>query len=193
MIKKIVILLLITIVSLSAIEESAIKEVMHKKIDKATSILQSKSLSIKQKEYQTVALMDDIFDYSIMAKISLGKRWNKLTKEERNAFIKAFEKRLKQSYFNKLQLYTNEKVTITNLKKVKTNRIYLESNIIKKNEVYKIIYKFYKQKKRDNWLIYDVNLAGVSIILTYKKQFKEFFKEKKSFNQLLESLNKINI
>ena len=179
-------------VSSSAIEESNIKPVMHGKIEKATSILQAKSLSKKQKEYQTVKLMDGIFDYRIMAKISLGKRWHTLSKKEKNAFIKVFEKKLKQSYFDKLQLYTNEKVTITNLEKVKKNRINLQSNIIAKDETYKIIYKFYKQKKRDNWLVYDVNLAGVSIIQTYRKQFKEFLKTK-SFKQLLKSLSDSDI
>jgi len=38
-----------------------------------------------------------------------------------------------------------------------------------------------------SWFIYDVNLVGVSIIQTYRKQFSEFLKTK-SFDQLLKSL-----
>ena len=73
------------------------------------------------------------------------------------------------------------------MKKVKSTRITLQSNIIGKDETYKVVYKFYKQKNRNNWLIYDVDLVGVSIVQTYRKQFQEYLKTK-SFKQLLQSL-----
>lgn len=187
MIKKILILFFITLVSSSAIEESKIKSVMGVKIQKVTSILQKKSLSKKQKEQKTVRLMDGVFDYSLMAKISLSKRWKQLSTQEKRKFITRFEKKLKRSYFDKLLLYTDQKVIIKSLKKVKSTRITLQSNIIGKDETYKVVYKFYKQKNRNNWLIYDVDLVGVSIVQTYRKQFQEYLKTK-SFKQLLQSL-----
>ena len=94
---------------------------------------------------------------------------------------------MKYSYIDKLKLYKNQKVVTSKPKKVKKNRITLTTKIIGNNETYKIVNSFFKNKKNNQWYIYDVKLAGVSIIQTYRKQFKAFLKTK-SFKQLLNSL-----
>jgi len=99
----------------------------------------------------------------------------------------SFEKKLKASYIDKLKLYSNQKVISKGLKKVKSNRITLKNDIVGKSETYTITYLFYKHKTKNDWLIYDVKLAGVSVIQTYRKQFSAFLKTK-SFSQLLKSL-----
>ncbi len=132
-------------------------------------------------------MIDDIFDYHTMSQISLGTKWKSLTKNEKKEFSKAFEKKIKHSYLDKLRLYNNQKVITKNLKKVKSNRITLETMVIGLNDNYKVIYLFYKQKQTNQWYIYDVELVGVSIIQTYRKQFADFLKTK-SFQQLFKSL-----
>ena len=119
-----------------------------------------------------------------MAQISLGKRWKTLTQKEKKSFTKSFEKKMKYSYIDKLKLYNNQKVITEKPKKVKSNRITLTSKIIGNTETYKIVNSFFKKKNTNQWYIYDVKLAGVSIIQTYRKQFKDFLKTK-SFQQLL--------
>ncbi len=187
MLKRILLILLLSIISSHAIEEKKIQKVMDAKIRKVLVVLKDKKLSQKQKEQKSIAVMNTVFDYSTMATISLGKRWRTLTKKEKREFAIAFEKKIKYSYIDKLRLYDNQKVLTKDLKKVKQNRITLESYITGKNETYKVIYLFYKKKKRDSWFIYDVRLSGVSIVQTYRKQFSEFLKTK-SFKQLMQSL-----
>ncbi|HIQ28349.1 MAG TPA: ABC transporter substrate-binding protein [Sulfurovum sp.] len=187
MFKKILILLLFSVVLLNAIEESKIEKVMSVKVKKVLQILKNKSYSQKQKNKKAIKIMDSVFDYQTMAKISLGKYWKKLTKTEKKQFIKAFEKKIKHSYIDKLKLYNNQAVIIKGIKKIKSNRITLTNEIIGNHETYKVVYLFYKKKTNNQWYIYDVHLAGVSIIQTYRKQFSEFLKTK-SFKQLLKSL-----
>jgi len=187
MLKKVIILLLLSVVSLYAIEEQNIKKVMDTKVRKVLLVLKDKTLSQQQKEQKSLGVMDNVFDYYTMARISLGKRWKSLTKNEKTQFVNAFEKKLKLSYLDKLRLYNNEKVIIKNVKKIKHNRSTLETEIIGLDGTYKVIYLFYKKKQNNHWYIYDVNLVGVSIIQTYRKQFSEFLKTK-SFKQLIESL-----
>lgn len=182
---KITIILLFLSSSLIAIEENSIKEVMSIKIDQVLKIISNKNLTKDIASKRTFKILDEVFDYKTMSKISLGKRYKSLTKEEKNRFQKAFENKLKTSYLDKLDLYTNEKILITDIKKVKKNRIKLYSEIYGKTETYKIIYKFHKSKKKQ-WLIYDVNIIGISIMKTYKKQFSSFLKEN-SLEQLIDS------
>ena len=187
MLKKIIIVLLLSVVSLYAIEEQNIQKVMDTKVRQVLDVLKDKTLSQTQKDTKNVRIVDEVFDYNIMSQISLGKRWKSLTKNEKTQFSKAFEKKIKHSYLDKLRLYNNEKVIIKKLKKVKPTRITLETQVIGVDDTYKVIYLFYKKKQNNQWYIYDVELVGVSIIQTYRKQFSEFLKTK-SVKQLIESL-----
>jgi len=187
MLKKILLLFIFTISSSYAVEEANIKKVMDSKTKQVIQILKNKSLSEKQKEKKSIKIMDPIFHYPTMAKISLGKKWKTLSKQQKRAFTKAFERKMKHSYIDKLKLYHNQKVITNQPKKVKKNRITLTTKIIGNNETYKIVNSFFKKKNSNQWYIYDVKLAGVSIIQTYRKQFKAFLKTK-SFKQLLNSL-----
>ena len=187
MLKKVIMILLLSVVSIYAIEEQNINKVMEDKVNKVLLILKDKTLSQQQKEKKCIAVIDDAFDYDIMSRISLGKNWSSLTKNEKTQFSKAFEQKIKHSYLDKLRLYNNEKVIIKNLKKLKSNRITLETLVIGLDDTYKVIYLFYKKKQNNQWYIYDVELVGVSIIQTYRKQFSEFLKTK-TVKQLIESL-----
>ena len=187
MLKKILLILLLSSISSHAIKEQNIQKVMDSKVRKVLLVLKDTTLSQKRKEQKSIAAMKNAFDYRTMAQISLGKKWKTLSKKEKKQFTLTFEKKIKHSYVDKLRLYNNQKVILKDLKKIKHNRITLETTIIGQDGNYKVIYMFYKKKQNNQWFIYDVNLVGVSIIQTYRKQFSEFLKTK-SVKQLIESL-----
>lgn len=173
--------------SIFAIEENKIKDIMEKNINLVINILQEKEKTKEEKTKQIFSLMDKFFDYEIMSQISLGRDWKTLSNEQKKEFIKAFETKLKNSYIDKLDLYTDQKIEIDDIEKLNAKRIKLLSYLIGKDDKYEIEYKFYKNSKED-WLIYDVNIIGVSIMQTYRQQFSGFLKDK-SFEDLLLSLN----
>ncbi len=169
-----------------AIQEDKIASVMENKIDKVLSILQNKENQKENKVKEIFSIMDEVFDYKLMSRISLGKTWKKISNDQKASFYQLFEKKLKASYIDKLDLYTDEKIKILDAKQVKKNRIKLLTNVIGKDEIYEINYKFYKAKSGE-WFIYDVDIIGVSIIQTYRKQFASFL-QTKSFDELLKTL-----
>jgi len=188
MLKKFILIYSILAVTLLfAISEPQIKSVMSQKVQEITTLLQDKSLEKESKQNSVYAIIDSIFDYKIMSKVSLGKEWKNFTEKQKEEFIAKYEYKLKASYFDKLELYTDEKVLIKEIEKVKSNRIKVHSDIIGKDDIYEVIYKFYKAKESSDWLIYDVEITGVSIIQTYRKQFSEFLRSK-SIDKLIESL-----
>jgi|GEM_PF-126160 len=187
MLKKVIILLMLSIVSLYAIEEQNIQKVMDSKVRQVLDVLKDKKLSDNQKDQRNIRIIDDVFDYDIMSQISMGKNWKTLTTNEKTQFSNTFEKKIKHSYLDKLRLYNNQNVIIKDLKKVKPNRITLETQITDLADTYKVIYLFYKKKQNNQWYIYDVELVGVSIIQTYRNQFSEFL-QTKSVKQLIKSL-----
>ncbi len=187
MLKKIVIIFLLITSTCFALAKTDIKTQMSNKIDKVLFILHNSNFQKEKKGEEIIKIMNPIFDYSLMSRLTLGKAWKKISKEQRTKFIQLFKEKLKASYVEKLDLYTDQEVKIIGLEETKKNRLKLKTKLIGKSENFDINYKFYTKKNQNNWLIYDVDLIGVSIIKTYKAQFKGFLKNK-SFNELLVNL-----
>ncbi|MBE0492388.1 MAG: ABC transporter substrate-binding protein [Sulfurospirillum sp.] len=169
-----------------ALKEEQIKETMQTKIDSAAMILQKKDLTLATKASMIFEELDATFDFALMARLSLGKHFATLNTEQQEKFVKAFEGYMKKSYIDKLELYTNEKIVVTQNKKVQENRIWLFTQLIGEKENFDIIYKFYKNPQND-WLIYDVDVIGVSIIKTYRAQFEDILNAN-TFAVLLEKI-----
>ena len=169
-----------------AVQEDKIISTMNQKIDEVIMVLQNKSFTQDVKAKSIFNLMDDMFDFNVMSRISLGRSWKNLDTQQQNNFSEKFEARLKASYVDKMKLYTNQQIKIIRQEKVKKNRIKLITHVIGSDETYVINYKFYKNKTSE-WLIYDVEILGVSILQTYRKQFIAFLKNK-SFDELLKTL-----
>ncbi len=181
--------LFLSIQSSFAIEESNISSFMQTNIDRATTILRDKAIQKEEKAQKLYVIFDSIFDYTLMAKLAVGgKAWDGAPKAKQTEFSKLFEKKLKNSYMEKLDLYTDEKIVIKNLEKIKETRIHLSTHLMRNGEVYEIVYKFYKTNNND-WLIYDVDVIGVSIIQSYRTQFADIL-AKESFDNLVERLKK---
>ncbi len=185
--KILFLVLILCINSLFAFEEQNIKIKMANTIDKILLIVKDSKMSKDFKSKEIIILMQSILDYKLMSKLALGKKWKSIDKDEQILFNKYFKKILENSYVDKLSLYTDELVKINNLEKVKKNRIKLFTQLIGKDSKYDIIYKFYKKSKTKDWFIYDIDLMGVSVIKTYRKQFASFLKDK-NFQDLLETL-----
>ena len=184
--------MLITIPSI-ALKQNEIQPKMQEKINSAILILDSKGATKEQKARKIFAILDEVFDYPTMARIALGKgQWDKITQTQRDDFIKAFEMKLKQSYVEKLELYDNQKVSIIKVAPHQNGRLQLQTQLIGKGEIYPVNYNFHDRGRKNNWLIYDVDISGVSIIQTYRQQFAGLLKTK-SFDELLRELKQGNI
>jgi len=165
-------------------ETDSIKKIAREKINKVVDCIRDKSLDKKTRNEKILATILPMFDFSQMAKLSMGKKnWKRMNKKQRQAFNKLFVKRLQESYLAKLDLYTDEEVAVGEAKLV-GKRIHVTSHLVSKDNQMEIIYKFYKKKKQD-WMVYDVNVMGVSIVQTYRSQFAGILK-----NQSIEDLLK---
>jgi len=170
--KKLLIAFLFLATSLFALEKDSIKSEMTSKMNLVLNILDNKEFNLEQKNNEIIKVMDEVFDYTIMSKIALGKNLKQLkSKAQFDDFKNAFETSLKKSYSDKLHLYDNQKLEIVDLIPYKNTRLQLQTKVIGDNEVYNINYNFYEDKKTSQWYIYDVELIGVSILQTYRKQF----------------------
>ncbi len=172
--------------------EESITDMMVKNSQKVTSILKDKTISKKKQDEQLIKIVDPLFDFKLMGTLCLGKTtYLGLSEEQKAKFHTVFNKKIKNSYTGKLHLYTDEKLEFDKAQMGKGKRLSLQSYLITKTERKSVIYKFYLSDEKQ-WLIYDVDIFGVSIVQTYRNQFAGALKTK-SFEQFLAELNTDNI
>jgi phospholipid transport system substrate-binding protein len=110
-----------------------------------------------------------IFDYTEMAKRSLGRYWNQRTPAEQKQFTELFASLLENSYAGKIESYNNEKIVYL---KEELNGDYAEVKskvITPKRDEYALDYRLFKDKGK--WMVYDVVIEGVSLVSNYRTQF----------------------
>lgn len=168
-------------------DKSAAKELLMAKVDAALSVLQRKDLVQQEKNKQVVKIVEPIFDYNLMAKLTLGRKyWPGLSKKNREKFTDLFVARLKTSYIDKLSLYTDEKV-VYDAPVQEGIKIQIPTSVISKNNRISMMYKLYKSS--NGWKIYDIEIEGVSLISTYRSQFYDIL-SKGTIDDLLVKLEK---
>lgn len=168
-------------------DKSAAKELLMAKVDAALSVLQRKDLVQQEKNKQVVKIVEPIFDYNLMAKLTLGRKyWPGLSKKNREKFTDLFVARLKTSYIDKLSLYTDEKV-VYDAPVQEGIKIQIPTSVISKNNRISMMYKLYKSS--NGWKIYDIEIEGVSLISTYRSQFYDIL-SKGTIDDLLGKLEK---
>jgi phospholipid transport system substrate-binding protein len=146
------------------------------KWDAAVSVLQNKDLDQQAKDRQIDKIVTPIFDFPLMAKLALGRdNWPKFTATQRKKFAQLFVKRLKTSYQEKITLYTDEKAFFKPAVQQKNkNTIHIPMELMSQEKEIAVLYKLRKVDKR--WKIYDVEIQGVSILLTYRSQFDDILR-----------------
>ncbi len=190
MIKK-VLFILILIVSSYGNEMKTLETNFQNMSLNIINIVQNKNTIQENRNEQIISAITPVFDFVLMAKLSLGKKWKTISKTTQASFVEAYVNRMKKTYSAKINNYTDEIIVINSTKQVKKTRAVLNSSLVKNDTKLDLIYKYYKPKKQQKdkfkWLVYDVVISGVSIIKTDKAQFKAMLKEN-SVEQLIEKL-----
>ncbi|MGD9363605.1 MAG: ABC transporter substrate-binding protein [Desulfobacterales bacterium] len=163
------IILLLFFQSAAADDKSKIDNLLKTNLDAVFTVLQKKDLDQQAKNKEIVDIVTPMFDFDLMARLSLGKKhWPGLSQDKKERFTELFIKRLKASYLSNFTLYTDEKVLYEPSVQVK-EKIHTPTYLISKDKKISILYKFYNAQK--NWKIYDLEIQGVSIIRSYRSQF----------------------
>lgn len=186
--KKIAFLLTFYVASIFALSLNEMSATIQSNINKSRALLEHFGEDKNAAANEMFKLFDPIFDYALMARLSLSKNYDKLNAAQKKEFDEAFEIQLKTTFTNHLSLYKNQEIKVTDMKK-KKERVFLNATMLVNGEQRNIIFKFYD--KKGDWLVYDVDVLGVSIIQTYRSQFADLL-EKENFSVLLEKLKAKN-
>jgi phospholipid transport system substrate-binding protein len=120
-------------------------------------------------------VMDRFFDYSFMAKSTLGRfHWEKtFSPAQQDEFVTVFSRFLGNSYLDKIQEgYQNEQVIFLSEELINPSKAIVKTSISGKKTEIPVDYLM--RAKDGNWNVYDVNIEGVSLVQNYRSQFNSF-------------------
>ena len=181
-----------------AADASSATQALKVRIDAILDVLKTPEFQGDEKKKLRRQKIRDIvlngFDFGRMAQSSLVKHWRGRSPEENQAFTVRFQRLIENTYISKLETYTNEKVVYLDeqLKK-KDDREYakVQTQIIATDGTeIPIVYMMHRQGT-DPWLVFDINIEGVSMVNNYRSQFGEFLGQK-SFSELLKDIDAKN-
>jgi phospholipid transport system substrate-binding protein len=118
---------------------------------------------------QLVEVISPRFDFSEMAKRSLGRHWAGRTSEEQREFVKVFAALMGKSYADNIESYTTQHVLYIREGEDR-NYSQVDTRIVAENgPPLSINYKLHSVDKE--WKIYDLVIEDISIVGNYRSQF----------------------
>jgi phospholipid transport system substrate-binding protein len=143
-------------------------------VDRVLNILKDPTLkNAKKEEQRRTRLREAIyprFDFTEMAKRSLGVHWRDRTSQEQKEFVSLFGALVEQSYYKKLDSYADEKVDYAN-EEADAKFAVVSTKIVNEKERLDIPIAYKLIRRDGEWKIYDVVVEDVSMVSNYRSQF----------------------
>ncbi|HET7876692.1 MAG TPA: ABC transporter substrate-binding protein [Methylomirabilota bacterium] len=130
-------------------------------------------------------IADEIFAWDEIARRSLARHWQPLSSQQREEFVGLFGDLLERSYISKIELYGGEKIFYTN-ERLDGDLATVATRIITKNGT-EVPVEYRMLRRGDRWLVYDVNIEGVSLVSNYRTQFNKII-QTESYDALVKKM-----
>jgi phospholipid transport system substrate-binding protein len=170
----------------SAVEAGAPTEQLKASIDQIIRLLEDPALKPESKTKERRAAVrevaNQVFDFEETAKRALGAHWRSLGEKDRQEFVSLFADLLERSYISKIERYSGEKVAYAgdaidgDLATVKTRFTTKQGTDVP--------VEYRALRRGDRWMVYDVNVEGISLVNNYRTQFNKII-QTSSYQELV--------
>lgn len=152
--------------------------------DELQKILASKDVTVER----LATKADEFVDFVELARRALGKEWDKLTPKQREEFSTTMKELLRASYAQKAIGQGQAKITYRKAS-VKANEAEVPTTLAVGKDEFPVVYRLYRLDAESPWRIFDVVTDEVSLMETYRDQFRQIIANK-GYDGLLETLQK---
>ena len=159
------------------VEKQSPEETVKTVTTEMLTALRSQQEAYKNDPRQLVSLIERIivphFDIRIMAREALGLNWRRATPEQQKRFMAAFRQLLVNDYANEFRNYSNQAVEFLpeHTGSGKDYAVVVTHVTTPGEQPVRVDYRLYRVGS--DWLIYDVEIDGISLLFTYRNTFSE--------------------
>ena len=150
------------------------EEFVAKFANEAITILGSEQISKNEKNNKFTNLVMSAIDLNLISQFVLSKSWKSATDDQKERYISAFKKYFINSYANKLDQYSGEKI-IVNGSEEAGKYVIVDTDIVREGtDTLKINLKWRLSNKNDDIKIIDLNIEGISLVIAQREEFQSF-------------------
>ncbi|WP_374263886.1 phospholipid-binding protein MlaC [Zoogloea sp.] len=111
------------------------------------------------------------FDFAHMTRLAVGKDWRQATPEQKAALTQEFKNLLVRTYSNALTQYRNQQIDFKPLKAKPEDTDVVVRTEVRQPGAKPVQIDYSLDKQGDSWKVYDVMVAGVSLVTNYRDSF----------------------
>jgi len=131
------------------------------------------------------------FNFTRMTRLAMGKNWSKASPQQKKELEKEFRTLLVRTYYKALAVYSDHTIKVSPVKNMAgKNDATVKTEIIQPHgQPVSIDYSM--QKIKSAWKVYDITVAGISLVINYRGSFNSKVRSG-GVEGLLKALNKKN-
>ncbi|MAK02341.1 MAG: hypothetical protein CMP35_02705 [Rickettsiales bacterium] len=142
--------------------------------EEAISILSNDSINDSEKTKAFTSLVMSSIDLPLISKFVLARSWKESSDDQKQRYLIAFKDYFVNSYANKLDQYSGEKIAIIDSEEA-GKYVIVNSNIVREGtDTLKINLKWRLLNRDGHIKIIDLNIEGISLIIAQREEFQSF-------------------
>ena len=142
--------------------------------DKAITILNDNQIGKEEKNDKFTNLVMAAIDLNLISQFVLAKSWKSASNDQKERYISAFKKYFINSYANKLDQYSGERIMVSGSEEA-GKYVIVNSDIIREGtDTLKINLKWRLLNKEGEIKIIDLNIEGISLVIAQREEFQSF-------------------
>lgn len=117
------------------------------------------------------------FNFTRMTRLAMGKNWNKATPQQQEELVKEFRTLLVRTYSNALSTYSDYKIKVEPVRSKAGDTDTTVKTKVMQDSGQPVDIDYSMEKTGDEWKVYDVTVAGVSLVTNYRSTFNSQVRE----------------
>jgi phospholipid transport system substrate-binding protein len=114
-----------------------------------------------------------LFDFPRMTQIAVARNWRLVTPEQQTTLIAEFKTLLVRTYSSALSSYRDQVIEFRPLRSTPADTDVTVKSLVKQSGTAPVAMDYDMEKTPAGWKVYDIKVAGVSLVTTYRDTFSE--------------------
>lgn len=140
-------------------------------------IIRAEKEQVTENPQRMVSLVEAVvsphFDFRRMTMLAVGRDWRQATPEQQTRLVEGFYRMLVRTYSNALTEYRNQTIEFKPVRFAPDDTVVHVQTEIRQSGAQPIRVDYVLQKSGTDWQIFDVVVAGVSLVTNYRGSFAQ--------------------
>ena len=140
-------------------------------VNQALDILKDRQTPQEVRRRRLIEVVAGHFDFTDMARSSLGYHWSQLSPAQQQQFVQLFTAFMEDAYLNKLEGYSGQKIEFSGVTSNGPGDSEVNTRVLQPDSGQPISLSYRLKQDSGDWKVYDVTVDNISITANYRNQF----------------------